>query len=172
MDRMATRKYQTQQIMSASPAKLVAMLYDKAVNCLQDALRAIEAGEVEARWRANARAIEIIEHLWLTLDLDQGGEIAANLDKLYSFILAKLPEVDLHNDPQPARDAIGLLEPLRKSWHTVLDPAQKTPAPAPAAGTPAGTPAAAPSAGPGADAAGKKPAGSEPFPSPGIALSA
>jgi len=166
MDRTATRKYQTQQIMAASPAKLVAMLYDKAINCLQEAIRAIEAGEIEARWRANGRAMEIIEHLWMTLDLEQGGEIAANLDQLYRFMMIKLPEVDLHNNPQPARDAISLLEPLRRSWHAVSDQPQKSAAPqAGAAPTPAATGGTD-----RADASQGEPEG--PPPTGGVALSA
>ncbi len=135
MNNAASRKYQTQQLLSASPAKLVAMLYDKAIGCLREAIRACEAGEVEARWRANGRAMEIITHLWMTLDMEKGGEIAVNLDRLYRFMLARLPEVDLHNNPGPARDAINLLEPLRRSWHTLAEPADGT------AGAQAQTPA-------------------------------
>lgn len=134
MTKNAADKYQIQQIMTASPARLVAMLFDKAISCLHEAIRAIEAGEIEARWRANGRAMEIVNHLWTTLDMEKGGSIAANLDQIYKFILEKLPEVDLNNNPAPARDVIGLLEPLRKSWHTVANQggAKSAPAIAPA----------------------------------------
>ena len=145
MDKYASQKYQTQQIMSASPAALVAMLYDKAISSLQEAIRAIEAGEIEARWRANARAMEIINHLWVTLDTERGGEIAVNLDQLYRFMLARLPEVDLHNNPGPAKDAINLLEPLRRSWHEVATQPNET---APKAG--AAQPSPQPPSGDGA----------------------
>jgi flagellar protein FliS len=124
MEKNASQKYQTQQIMSASPAKLVAMLYDRAIGCLEAAIRAIEAGEIEARCRANSKALEIIGHLCMTLDLEGGGQIAANLDQLYRFMLVRLPEVDLRNDPAPARDVIKLLEPLRRSWHRLAERAE------------------------------------------------
>jgi flagellar protein FliS len=110
------RAYQTQQIMTASPAQLVAMLYDKAILSLREAIRAIEAGEIEARFNANRRAGDIVTHLWQTLDTERGGEVAANLSRLYAFILSRLPFVDVRNDPEPAREAIALLEPLRESW--------------------------------------------------------
>ena len=109
-------KYLTQEVMTASPAKLVSMLYDKVALSLKEAIAAIEAGEVEARWRANARAMEILSHMWSTLDVEKGGEIAQNLESLFSFMLARLPEVDFQNDPEPAREVIELLEPLRESW--------------------------------------------------------
>ena len=109
-------KYLTQEVMTASPAKLVSMLYDKIVVSLREAIAAIEAGDIEGRWRANARAMEIITHMWSTLDVEKGGEIARNLESLFSFMLARLPEVDIRNDPEPARAMIGLVEPLRDAW--------------------------------------------------------
>lgn len=116
MSQNASRHYQTQQVMTASPAMLVFMLYDKAITCLKEAVKAIEDNEIEARWRANGRAMEIISHLQMTLDMDKGGEIAANLDKLYRYIMTRLPKVDIRNDAQAAREVISLLEPLRESW--------------------------------------------------------
>ncbi len=113
----AAQKYQSQQAMTASPAKLVAMLYDRIIQALNDAIRAIEEGNIEGRWRANKTAIEIISQLALHLDMERGGDIAANLDRLYRYALRRLPEVDLHNDPKAAREIIGILEPLRQSWH-------------------------------------------------------
>jgi flagellar protein FliS len=117
----AADKYQVQKIMTASPARLVAMLYDKAISCLNDAIRAIETGDVEARWKANTRAIEIVNHLLTTLDMEKGGDISKNLDQLYRFILARLPEVDMKNNSALAREVIGLLDPLRKAWTVVAD---------------------------------------------------
>lgn len=117
----ASRQYQTQQIMTASPATLVYMLYDKAIGCLREAARAAEAGDVEARWRANGRAMEIVEHLRMTLNMEAGGEIARNLDSIYGLVLRELPGVDLRNDPTPAHAAIRLLEPLRESWKALAD---------------------------------------------------
>lgn len=108
--------YQTQQIMTASPAMLVVMLYDKAIISLRAAIRAIEDGEIETRWRNNNRAIEIISHLWSTLDMERGGEIAQNLSQLFAFMLNRLTQVDIRNDPKPAEEVIALLQPLHDSW--------------------------------------------------------
>ena len=119
MDREVSQKYLVQQIMSASPAKLVAMLYERAITLLHETIEAIEAGEIERRWRANAKATEVICHLWGTLDKEQGGEIAENLSRLYGFMMMRLTMVDVENDAQAARDIIGLLEPLQRSWDEV-----------------------------------------------------
>ena len=105
--------YRDQEILTASPARLVAMLYDKAVSTIA----AIEAGDVERRYKSSTRATEIITHLAVTLDMERGGEIAKNLEQIYRFMLKHLLDVNIRNDAKAAADVIGLLEPLRASWH-------------------------------------------------------
>lgn len=112
-------KYVTQQVMTATPAKLVFMMYDRTITSLREAITAIENDDIEGRWKANNRAMEILQHMWSTLDLEYGGEIAEKLNQLLPYLLLRLPEIDLRNDPQPARDAIRLLEPLRDSWREI-----------------------------------------------------
>ena len=108
---------QTEQAMTADPATLVAMLYDKAVSCLKAAVQAIHSNEIETCWKNNRRAQEIINHLFTTLDLEKGGEIASNLEALYAYMLQRLFDVDVKNDARAAEDVIELLEPLRASWN-------------------------------------------------------
>jgi len=102
--------------MTASPARLVVMLYDRAIQSLNEAIKAIETGDIERRWKANKNASEIITHLAMTLNFEEGGQIALNLNDLYRFMLTTLVNVDVRNDPQAARDVIKLIEPLRASW--------------------------------------------------------
>lgn len=125
MTQNASRQYQTQQIMTASPAMLVFMLFDKAISSLNAAVRAIAANDVQERWRANNRAMEIISHLQMTLNMELGGEVAENLDRLYGFMLNRLPRVDMKNDPKPAEEVIELLEPLRESWRELANQGDK-----------------------------------------------
>ena len=125
MDREATQKYLAQQVMLASPANLVAMLYERAITLLHETIEAIEAGDIERRWRANAKATEVIYHLWGTLDRERGGEIAENLNRLYGFMTMRLTMVDFENNAQAARDVIGLLEPLQRSWDEVANRDEK-----------------------------------------------
>jgi flagellar protein FliS len=134
--------YRDQEILTASPARLVAMLYDKAVSCLHDTIAAIEAGDIERRYKSSTRATEIITHLAVTLDMERGGQIAKNLEQLYRFMLTHLLDVNIRNDAKAAADVIGLLEPLRASWHQLAAKG--------VAGVAAGRPAAAakPGAGP------------------------
>ncbi len=117
----ASQQYLTQQIMTASPAMLVFMLYDKAINSLGEAIAAIENDDIDTRCRTNRRAMDIVSHMQSTLNMELGGEVSANLDRMFAHILERLPEVDLNNDPQPAHEVIGLLEPLRASWQELVN---------------------------------------------------
>jgi len=121
MEREASQKYLAQQVMSATPAKLVAMLYERAITLLRETVAAIESGDIERRWTANGKASEVISHLWGTLDRERGGEIAENLNRLYGFMMMRLTMVDVENSAQAARDVIVLLEPLRRSWQKIAD---------------------------------------------------
>ena len=125
MTENASRQYQTQQIMTASPAMLVFMLFDKAISSLNAAVRAIAANDVQERWRNNNRAIAVISRLQMTLNMELGGEVAENLDRLYGFMLKLLSTVDPNNDPKPAEEVIKLLEPLRESWRELANQGDK-----------------------------------------------
>jgi flagellar protein FliS len=107
--------------MTSDPATLVAMLYDKTVSCLKAAVQAIHNDDVETRWNNNHRAQEIITHMFRTLDLEKGGEVASNLEALYGYMLLRLPDVDANNDARVAEEVIELLEPLRASWNELAE---------------------------------------------------
>lgn len=97
-------------------AVLVALLYDKAISHLKAAVQAVHSEKIEERWKNNSRAQEIINRLFMMLDLDKGGEIASNLEALYTYMLLRLPDVDINNEARAAEEVIELLEPLRASW--------------------------------------------------------
>ncbi len=95
---------------------LVFMLYDEAIRSLQKAVEAIDKNDIQGRWQANKKAVDIIGELAQNLDMEKGGLIAEKLYQLYRFLLTSLPQVDIRNDPKPAEEAVRLLEPLRDSW--------------------------------------------------------
>jgi flagellar protein FliS len=134
----ASQNYQTQQIMTASPARLVVLLHEKAISLLGEAAAAAERNDVGARHKANRKAIDIIAHLWSTLDLERGGEIAANLNRIYGYMMGRLAEVDMRNDAQAAREVMELLEPLRRSWRELAEGEARPETTAPAAEMPGG----------------------------------
>jgi len=110
-----TAAYQQQSILTATPGKLVVMLYDGAVRFLKQAAAAMRderRAQADERLR---RADAIIEELQLTLDLD-AGEIASNLQGIYVFSRRHLNEARVERDPEKIDQVAGMLSELRGSW--------------------------------------------------------
>jgi len=98
------------------PSSLVVIVYDEAVASLRAALEAIERHDIAARFEATAQTAETVSFLRMSLDHDKGGAIAANLDRLYAFVVAQLPLLNARNDSDIATGLIAVLEPLRAGW--------------------------------------------------------
>lgn len=121
----AAKEYLERQVQSASPVERVVLAYDGAIRFLLAARRAIEEGNIEARFINNKKAADIVSYLMETLDTEQGGEIAQNLQRLYFYMLRKLVEVDVKNSTEAIDDVIGHLKKLRASWEQLAKgPAQ------------------------------------------------
>src|SRR5262245_58646214 len=94
-----TQQYLRQQIENASPAQQLVLLYDGAIKFLMQAKEAIGRGDIQGRHNSNRRAMEIVGYLLEILDVEKGGEVAQRLQRIYSFILKRLMDVDFRNDP-------------------------------------------------------------------------
>ncbi|MGN6753577.1 MAG: flagellar export chaperone FliS [Intrasporangium sp.] len=112
----ARRQYARDAILSASPARLLTMLYDRL---LLD-LRRAEAAQLESDWQtANnnlLHAQEIIAELSATLR-PSGWDGAEGLRGLYEYVRMALVAANIHRDPARTREAIALLMPLQEAWH-------------------------------------------------------
>jgi len=107
----------TSAVDSASPHRLVTMLYDGLLESIAEARGAVDQGEIGAKGRAIGRAVRILEEgLRGGLNRDQGGELAQNLNALYSYIAQRLTYANLHSDAASLAECYGLVEPLRDGW--------------------------------------------------------
>jgi flagellar protein FliS len=122
-------------IASASPHKLIVMLYDGALVALLSAKANIAANNIAAKGAAISKAITIIDNgLRASLDKKAGGDIAANLDALYDYMSRRLLHANLKNDVAILDEVHGLLSDLRGAWVEIGDKvAQQASAPVPAA---------------------------------------
>jgi flagellar protein FliS len=121
-------------ITSASPHKLIVMLYDGALVALLSAKTNIAAGNIAAKGSAISKAISIIDNgLRASLDKNAGGEIAANLDALYDYMSRRLLHANLKNDVTIIDEVHGLLADLRGAWVEIGDKVQQPPVAAPTA---------------------------------------
>jgi len=98
------------------PVKLIAMLLGGAIDRLAFARGAMLRKEREAKHHDLRAAMSIIEHLRLVLDLKAGGELAANLARLYDYMLGRLPAANLADDPAGLDEVIALLREIKGGW--------------------------------------------------------
>jgi len=77
--------YRKTDVITADPKKLVIMCYEGAIHSLKTARAKYAAEEYEAKAKAIQNALDILNELRAALDFEKGGEIARNLESLYSF---------------------------------------------------------------------------------------
>lgn len=111
-----TREYQLYQTANARPTQLVLMLYDGAIRFLSLAREKMISGDLEVRHTFLLKAQRILSELMGSLDMEQGGEVAANLQRVYAFMLHHLVEANLYDRPENIEEVIRMLRDLRDSW--------------------------------------------------------
>jgi flagellar protein FliS len=104
----------------ATPHRLTAMLFDGALESMNRAKGALLARDLQTKGNAVGRAINIIDGgLRAALDPRAGGQLAADLHGLYSYILTRLTQANLNNDVDAIDECIGLLQPIREAWQAI-----------------------------------------------------
>ncbi len=113
--------YLQNMVENANPLRLVVMLYDKAISCVDEALEAMETGlsEVEniKRKAENlTKVMDILIVLKASLDEEKGQEIAKNLDEIYSALIDEIVRINMVNDIDGLKKVREALVELRDAW--------------------------------------------------------
>lgn len=118
--------YIENMVKTASPAKLVELLYMKAVDVLKEAEEFIEKKEYTSANEKIKRAQDIVLELNLSLDVERGGQIAQNLRALYNYMFQRLLDANVKKDVEMVREVRGMLEELLETWREVMKRAGNT----------------------------------------------
>jgi flagellar secretion chaperone FliS len=108
--------YRESAILTAPPERLVVMLYDGARRFLQQAVVAMRDHDVPLAHERLRRAEAIVDHLRVTLDMEQGGEVAERLEAIYVFCSRQLAESRMRQEPEALEQVGELLGELREAW--------------------------------------------------------
>ncbi|KPJ66902.1 MAG: hypothetical protein AMJ43_06545 [Coxiella sp. DG_40] len=111
--------YRDATITTQNKGRLIVLLYDGAIKFMKLAVKETEAGNWEAKGKYINRAQDIINELNAVLDTEAGGEIAANLRRLYCFMNSRLSQANIKRDPQMIREVITLMEELNQGWKAI-----------------------------------------------------
>ena len=108
-------RYLADSITTASPAKLLMMLFDRLVLDLTRGEQALLAGDGQEARDNLLHAQDIVMELRVTLNLD-AWEGAADLARLYAFVTTELIAANVQCDAVKVRQCRELMEPLRDTW--------------------------------------------------------
>lgn len=106
----------------ASPHKLVSLLYTGLATEIARARGAIARNDIGTKCAALSKAVRIVEEgLRAPLNMQAGGELAANLANLYDYMVRRLTLANLHSDDAVLAECAELTETLRQGWEGIAD---------------------------------------------------
>lgn len=108
-------RYMGDTVQTASPARLLVMLYDRLLLDLQTAESAIADRQIELASNSLTHAQDIVMELRLTLDTEAWAGAPA-LAQLYSFLVRELIDANVRKDAAKVVACREIVEPLRETW--------------------------------------------------------
>lgn len=119
------RGYRTQGLKevvdNASPHALIKMMMEGALDRIASAKGFMERGSIPEKGKQIGWAISIIDGLRVSLDKSAGGELAENLERLYDYMMTRLLDANVKNEPAYLDEVSGLLREVKGAWDAIPD---------------------------------------------------
>jgi len=130
MYQMGAKQYQKMNVQTsladASPHQLIAMLFDGLISRMAMAKGFIDRKDYEGKSRCLGSAITIIGALQNSLDMEKGGEIATNLDRLYLYMTRRVFAAGVANDTAIVDEVISLVKTVKEGWDGIKEEVRKS----------------------------------------------
>ena len=121
MNNKAFKAYQSTNVTTAKPEKVLLMLYEGCIKFIRNAKIKMQEKKVSEKGKNISKALAIVAELINTLDHEVGGQLSADLENLYMFIMDKLIESNIHNKVEDLEVAEKLLLTLYEAWGDVVN---------------------------------------------------
>ncbi|MBI4798010.1 MAG: flagellar export chaperone FliS [Desulfarculus sp.] len=134
-------QYRKTQVATVDRGRLIVLLYEGAISFLTKARASMGDGDIPTASSLINRAQDIIDELNASLNMDQGGDIAHNLRRLYLFMGDQLVRAKIKADSEPLDEVVRMLVSLNEAWREAVakpeaqEVLNQQPAPAAAAQT-------------------------------------
>ncbi|MDR3562376.1 MAG: flagellar export chaperone FliS [Negativicutes bacterium] len=112
--------YKRMQIETASPGRLLLLLYDGALKNLRVAQECVAQRKINQAHNCLIKAQNIIMELNLDLNMDAGGDIAHHLRSLYVYNHKRLIEANVKKDATIIQEVIDVMAELKEGWETII----------------------------------------------------
>jgi len=114
------RRYAHAQITSVDRGRLLLLVLEGGQTYLARARAALDAGDLARFAHERRRAQDVIAELLQTLDHAAGGEIAANLARLYAFMLEHLTAANVEQSARHIDEVLRAYAPIVDAYRAVL----------------------------------------------------
>ena len=114
------QRYTQVQVSSFDPKHLLLLVFDGGLRFLRQARTALAADDLPAFGTALHRGQAIVSELQATLDMERGGAIAVDLNRLYDFILLRLTEANAARSVRHMDDVLRVFEPVAAGYREII----------------------------------------------------
>jgi flagellar protein FliS len=109
-------QYQQNQLLTASPAKLLLAAYDGAIRFALIAAERMKEGNLSEQSTYINKTIAIVAELLSSLREDIDPQLVGRLKSLYCYVIEKLAHANLYQDQAALAEATKILTQLRETW--------------------------------------------------------
>ncbi|MBW2107668.1 MAG: flagellar export chaperone FliS [Deltaproteobacteria bacterium] len=121
MNRQGLHAYRRTDVLTADPKRLVIMCYEEAIRNLKLAKQSSQERNYERASRAVQKSQDILAELLGALDFKKGGEIAKNLQAIYTYMARRILQGHVQNELETAADeVVGMLDELKEAWEQIF----------------------------------------------------
>src|SRR5258708_28805677 len=115
------KEYISNRVAAASPVELTRMLFEGAVQAVQEAVTAHRAGDILARGNAVTRAVEILGELRFSLRRDVAPQYCDTLSGLYGYLQNRLIQAHAEKSESMLQEVVRLIQTLLEGWIGAMD---------------------------------------------------
>jgi flagellar protein FliS len=119
MNAYGSEIYRQTQVTTVDKGRLIIILYEGAIKFIREAIKAQELGDIPSKAASINRALDIITELNQSLNMQEGGEIAINLRRIYKFWNDHLLKAKVSRDGAGLVDVEGMMVSLAQAWQVV-----------------------------------------------------
>lgn len=112
-------EYKKVEVNTSDKVKVISMLYDGAINFIRVAKKRMELEDIAGKGLYIGKASSVVGELSSSLNMQEGGEIAKNLGRLYDFVIDRLLNANTKNDSKALDEAEKVLDLLRSAWKEI-----------------------------------------------------
>jgi flagellar secretion chaperone FliS len=111
----------TSEVLDADPHRLIQILMEASLTRMAQAKGAMERGDMATKANLLGRVMEIIHTLQSSLNHSEGGDLAANLERLYDYMNRRLLHATRVNNTELVDEVMGLMLEVKRGWDGIRE---------------------------------------------------